>query len=502
VLRRFLQNTAISAVAFGLAGVLGLLAVGAIARSYGLAVLGLIVLVRSFLPTGLLSLIDLGVSETATQAIARGRVGDWSVASEKLSLLIVIAGLIGTASGVLLWLFAPMLAGGFKVSPDQIGAFVSILKVTALTLPILFLSLVAEGSLKGVEHYGWLRITEVGSNVMYVAAVYLSVWYRGPFEWLAYSYLATIVGKSLILSVVTFLALRNTPLHLRRWGVESRRDVFHRCWLMFNSRIGGGLQQTIIPIAIGALYSPVEIGAYDLVMRLPRFLKTTMAPLYSAILPVSTQIDEMTDKRRMQILGRNGLVLPSAIVVPALVVLALFSREVLTVWAGPQHSGDWPWLVVALLPSAVTVMLGAGWAALVVRVDFMRIFNRLIYALVLTQYVATVIFLGWFHEMAFILGWAISYLVFAPVIAHYVLSFVELPDSLFWDQLVRHVAVAAILAAVIEPFRAFLSIAGLPSLAIVGALSCLLAWGLSATIILSYQDRLMFGRFAKAIIAR
>ncbi len=63
MLRGFLQNTAISAVAYAVAGVLGLFAIGIIARSYGVGVLGLIVLTRSFLPAGFFALIDLGVSE-------------------------------------------------------------------------------------------------------------------------------------------------------------------------------------------------------------------------------------------------------------------------------------------------------------------------------------------------------------------------------------------------------------------------------------------------------
>ncbi len=102
VLRRFLHNTAISAVAYGLAGVLGLFAVGLIARSYGLAVLGLLVLLRAFLPTGFLALVDLGVSENTTQAVARGRVGDWALASEKLSLRPLVAGATGVIWGAAL----------------------------------------------------------------------------------------------------------------------------------------------------------------------------------------------------------------------------------------------------------------------------------------------------------------------------------------------------------------------------------------------------------------
>jgi hypothetical protein len=123
VLRRFVQNTAISAVAYALAGILGLFAVGLIAKSYGLAVLGLIVLSRAFLPTGFLALLDFGLSETTTQAVARGRVGDWVVAGEKVSLLAVIAAAVGTASGIILWSAAVQLTAIFKVAGSGICCY-------------------------------------------------------------------------------------------------------------------------------------------------------------------------------------------------------------------------------------------------------------------------------------------------------------------------------------------------------------------------------------------
>ena len=502
MLRRFLQNTAISAIAYALAGALGLFAVGLIARSYGLAVLGLIVLVRTFLPTGLLAVIDLGASEIATQSVARGRAGDWSGASEKVTLLSVITAAIGICSGVALWLGAEAIAATFKVAADQVLPFVAILKVTAALLPIAFLGLVVEGVFKGFEQYGWLRATEVGSSAIYVLAVYLAVWRGAAFEWIAYWYLATLIAKYLVLIVVLRLVTREAPLRIAMWSVESRRDVLQRCWLMFNNRLAGVLQQTIIPIAIGVLYSPAEVGTYDLIMRLPRFMKTTMGPLYSAILPISSYIDETTDTRRMQMLGRSGLVLPAAIVVPMLVVMALFSREILQVWVGTQHADQWPWLALALLFPATTVMLGSGLTALVVRADFMRISNRLLYLQVVVQYLVTLVFLPWFREMAFIAGWVISSVVLSPVIAHYMLRAMGLKESLFWMQLARHVAVAAILAVAIILFKSFVATDGLVRLFLIGSLCCLLAWSLSAVVVLSRSDRAMFGRFARAMKLR
>jgi O-antigen/teichoic acid export membrane protein len=499
VLRRFVQNTAISAAAYALAGVLGLFAVGLIARSYGLAVLGLIVLVRSFLPTGFLVLFDLGVSETTIQSVARGRLGDWVVASEKVSLLTVIATVMGIISGVALWAAAGSLALVFKVAPDQAGAFIAILKVTALVLPIAFLGLVAEGALKGFEQYGWLRLTEVGGNVLYVLAVSVLAWQGAPFEWIAYSYLAVTVAKYLVLAGVVYRAASDTSLRFCSWTTVSRQDVLHRCWLMLNNRLAGVFQQPLVPLVIGALYSPAEVGAFDLITRLPRFLKATMAPLHSAILPISTHIDEATDTRRLQILGRNGLVLPGAIIVPVLVVTALFSAEILKVWVGPQHSDQWPWLALSMLVPAITVMLGAGQTALMVRSDFLRFNTRLVYLQVGLQYLVTGLGLLWFREQAFILGWVVSYVAFAPVIAHHMLSHMKLPSSLFWEQLGRHVLVGSILAGLVAVSKMFFDPGSLIALALVGGLSCIVAWILSGAIILSGSDRAMFGRFARVI---
>lgn len=502
MLRRFLHNTAISAVAYGLAGVLGLMAVGAIARFYGVAVLGLIVLTRSFLPSGFLVLFDFGVSELATQAVARGRVGDWHAASEKVTLLTVIAGVIGVVSAVVLYLAAAPLTALFKVSADHVDAFVAILAFTALMLPIAFLGLIAEGILKGLEEYGWLRLTEVIGNALYVAAVYVMVWKGQPFETVAYAYLAMTVAKYVVLAVVVQRMARETPLRFTVWGLESRKDVLHRCWLMFNSRFAGILQQPVVPLAIGTLFGPVEVGTYDVLTRLTRFLKTVMSPLYSAILPLSTQIEETTDTRRLQILGRNGLVLPSAVVIPILTVMALFSDEILKIWVGPDHADQWPWFALSLLVPAVTVLLGAGQAALMVRADFLRLNTRYTYLQVLVQYAVTAITLVWLRERAFILGWVVSFVVSAPFIARRMLSHMDLPDSLFWEQVGRQAIVAAILTAIALAYRMYAGADGFLALVIVGGIGCLVAWGLSATLILSASDRAMFGRFARAIALR
>jgi O-antigen/teichoic acid export membrane protein len=201
----------------------------------------------------------------------------------------------------------------------------------------------------------------------------------------------------------------------------------------------------------------------------------------------------------MQILGRNGFVLPTAIIVPVLVVVALFSEQILKVWVGPQHADQWPWLALSMLIPATTVMLGAGQAALMVRSDFLRLNTRLLYLQVVTQYLVTALTIAWFRERAFILGWVISYVVFTPVIAYHMLSHMQLPSSLFWEQLAKHVLVALLLVVVVAACKMMFNPDSLIALVIVGGFSSVVAWALSSAIVLSAADRAMFGRFARSI---
>ena len=87
----------------------------------------------------------------------------------------------------------------------------------------LFLALIAEGTLKGFEQYGWLRLTEVGGNVLYVVAVYALVWRGAPFEWIAYSYLAVTVAKYLVLAGVVCRAAFGTSLRFRSWSAVEQQ---------------------------------------------------------------------------------------------------------------------------------------------------------------------------------------------------------------------------------------------------------------------------------------
>src|SRR3954447_1372732 len=86
MIKRLIQNTVVSIIAFGAAALLGLVVIPVIIRTWGVSEFGLIVLTRLLLPTGMMAVLDLGLSEVATQTVARGREHrDWALAAKQLS---------------------------------------------------------------------------------------------------------------------------------------------------------------------------------------------------------------------------------------------------------------------------------------------------------------------------------------------------------------------------------------------------------------------------------
>jgi O-antigen/teichoic acid export membrane protein len=110
MMRRLFENTVVSAGAFLLISMLSLLIVPIIVRTWGLAEFGLIAVARALLPVGALAVLDLGVSEITTQAVARARVNsDWGAANGRILCTMLMASVVGTVVAVSFVVTAPFL---------------------------------------------------------------------------------------------------------------------------------------------------------------------------------------------------------------------------------------------------------------------------------------------------------------------------------------------------------------------------------------------------------
>lgn len=109
-----------------------------------------------------------------------------------------------------------------------------------------------------------------------------------------------------------------------------------------------GLLQTD-KIVLSRVLTLDNFGYYTLAGTVSASLYMMINPVYNAIYPRITSAVAANDRHTESELYHRGSSLMSALILPATVVLALFSREVLIAWTGNVITADRTWLLITLL---------------------------------------------------------------------------------------------------------------------------------------------------------
>jgi O-antigen/teichoic acid export membrane protein len=500
MLDRLARNTAFSAIAFGINGLIALALVPLIFGSYGLAQFGLLILARTLLPTGALGVLDLGVAETATQAIGRARGSSgWSRASEDLGLLLVLSSAVGIGMAVMLAFLAPWLAALLGVPPGERESFAGLLVTTALLLAAFFPGLVAEGVVKGFERFGLLRGIEVLVTITYALAALVCIAAGMSYVAVGYSYLGAMLARYLALACVALAEMRGAGLRPQRWGRASRADVLRRARLMFQSKILGTLQMPVPPLLIGVLLGPSAVGLYEIITRLPRFLKSTLSLLASAVLPVAARLEGRGAGDQLRNFGLKSFWLVPFVTFPVLFGAAGFARPILDLWVGPQLAAQWPWMAAMLIFPVLQVCLFVSQAALQVRPEYMARANRISAVGVLLQFAVSIAFIESLGAMSFVLGVAVATAAAFPFHVRLVARSLSLGGALLWHPILAHGALATLLALALGAIDGVSGGLGNAALFMVFAAALIAYWAVAYALLLEQDSRALVGRLASSL---
>lgn len=435
--RSLLINTLVSALAYFIVSVVGLLLVPMLVSAYGLSEFGLIVLVRLLLPTGILGPFDFGVSELATLAVARARADEsWAVARDTLQRLLVIAGLSGLLLGAGLALAAAPVTALLRVGPEHAQGFADLVRLSAACLPFLFPGLVAEGIVKGFEAYRALRAIEVFSALAYAVLAYACVRTGAGYFWVAAGFLAVQVLRALQAAVLARRLVMRSPLA----GAAAQapagigRELFARCRTMAWNKTLGMLQQQSSPLLCGVLLGPAATGLFDVLARLPRFAKAVVGLMNSALLPVAARFDAGQRTQDMRRLGQTGLLAVTVATLPPLAGAAVFSEAIMRVWVGSEMAALWGWQALMFAMPAFSALVSFGATALLGRAQVVVRMNRLVSAQIVIQIVLALATLDFWDARAFMFGQVVAMALTFPAQMRLILREQEV-DPVVWRRL-------------------------------------------------------------------
>jgi O-antigen/teichoic acid export membrane protein len=493
MIKRLIQNTIISTVAFGAAAILGLIVIPVIIRTWGVAEFGLIVITRLLLPSGLMAVLDLGLSEVTTQAVARAREHhDWDLASRQLSFLMVLSVLLALALSSAIWLGAPYLTIIMKIDSSHVEKFTEILRYTAIADLILVPALVWEGIVKGFERYNLLRISELASTIAYVALTIWASTVSAPFDVVAYIFLVTMLLRALVVLVAAITALGKKAAKFSTWTTVIRRELMHRCLLVLQGKLIGGIAGPIQPFVVGLLFGPKGVGTYDALVRLSRVSKIVVGLLTSALLPVASRLDERGSSTTFQRLGELGLIMLPMFTVPPLVAAAILSPDIMEMWIGPLLAPYAFWMGLSFLIPICLQYLAIGSVIFLTRPEIQARLNVLMGFQLLIWAVVSSATLGLFAERALILGQVVGNLVVLPWQLGTLRRALDLDPRRFQRALGTQAAILIIGSILLSILAGYIQFDSVIKLALIAGMFCLTTWIAQYFLVLEDRHRAIF----------
>lgn len=401
--RTLILNTMISAFAYLVVSVVGLLIVPLLVGAYGISQYGMLVLARLFFPSSMFGVFDLGFAEIATQAVARARVdGDWRRTSGQIALLFLLGVAVGSALGAVIAFHAEAIAAILNIEAQHHDSFVRILQITGAALVVVFPGLVFEGILKGYEAFRQLRTCEVMGTIAYALLAAGAVWQGHSYAAVAYAFVASLLLRATLVIFLTLGICRD--LTVARWSAEDRRDVLLRCRVMVANKILGTGQAQGAPILIGLLLNSAAVGVYDVLVRLPRFAKSILGLLNTAVLPIAARLETAADNAQLTRLNRVGLIAVATLAMPPLAAGAVFSEPILRWWIGRDFTEYWMWQAAMFAVPALSVLVSYGATSLLLRPSVVAVLNRIALLQIVIQIIVSLALIPLWQERAFIFG--------------------------------------------------------------------------------------------------
>jgi O-antigen/teichoic acid export membrane protein len=254
------------------------------------------------------------------------------------------------------------------------------------------------------------------------------------------------------------------------------------------------------PLAIGAVLGPGAVGLYEIITRLPRFLKSTLSLLASAVLPVAARLEGRGAGEQLGSLALKSFWLVPYVTFPVLFAVAGFARPVLELWVGPHLAAQWPWMALMLTYPLLQVCLYVSQAALQVRPEYMARANRISAVGIALQYAVSIAFIQGLGAMSFVLGIALATAAMFPFHVNLVARSLSLSGASLWRPMLSHGALAALLGAtlaVLDGAAPGLGIALLATLFAAGLAAC---WGAAYALLLEQGARELIGRLAASLV--
>jgi O-antigen/teichoic acid export membrane protein len=368
-----IYNSISNVTVFAVIAIISLLVIPAIVNQYGIKGYGLIVLSRIILPTGLISILDLGLSEATTKIVARNRQNVSNITSILLFTFLIVAAISCLVAGAYYFLAEDAVDVINFDSESEKYSLINTLQLTSFFIIPLFLGVIIESLIKGYEKFIIIRIGELIVAVCFLLFVYFADYHS--VEDLIFTFMVLLSIK--YFGFLTYLII-NKPecIKFTTLNLPFKELIEHikHALEVLKSKIISTIYWNIAPMYIGVMSGLEGVGIYDIVMKIPKLFKSVLGQLNAVVFPYVSRRDSIELNSSVNILLKKGLMFEMYIFTPVLFFAAYFSDNIMHILGVKEYS---IWFILMLVWVSFYLSFSLGSSIAVARRNILNRFNKL-----------------------------------------------------------------------------------------------------------------------------
>jgi O-antigen/teichoic acid export membrane protein len=351
----------------------------------------------------LFSVLDMGLSGTLNRELARlavqpGKAREMRDLVRTLEIPYWLAGLLIAVAVIAL---SPFVAFHWvnveRLSRETVRTAIMIMGLAvAIQWPIGFYS----GGLTGLQRQVLLSVINVVMAAVRGVGAALVLWLMSPtaeafFTW-------QIAASTVHVGLVVFFLQRSLPP--APGAAHFRRELVESTWRFAAGMTGLTVLSTILmqldKVILSRMLSLEMFGYYSLASVVAVNLYRFVTPVFTAAYPRMTSLVALDATEAIAGLYHKSAQLISVAVLPAALVVALFSREILSLWTQSPKTAEHAWVLVSMLVSGTAIhclifipyalQLAHGWTRLTLAINSVSVLLLVPLTILLTTWYGAV----------------------------------------------------------------------------------------------------------------
>lgn len=315
---------------------LGLVALPVLLHALGAARLGIFTLALGLI--GFSGLLDLGLGRALTQtvssALGRGRPRA-AIAALVWHVMSLLAGFGMLWILLLWWIVPPVVQHLFKLHDALAAETIVGLRAVALSMPLALLATGAMGALEGLQEFRRVSTQRAALSLVQFGLPALVALWRPDVGWVI-----AALAFSRALGAAVWLGGLRRVLPKRKGDRHQREDLQHLLrfggWLSVSNLIGP-LMDYADRFYLASVFPPAGVAhytvPYDSATKLTALPRTALNAVFPALAQAQTRPGEA------DLLLRTAAMATMALVLPPLLVAAIFAKPLLDLWLGSAFAG-------------------------------------------------------------------------------------------------------------------------------------------------------------------